>query len=91
MLPVTVGLGGSMTVALNALASVLTTGGGGCFYARGPSIRSTVSAIKPIVGFGVDDHRIRELMRFAEITSREYSKEVVEYHGGSPNSKGWFS
>ena len=42
-----------------------------------------VSAINPIVGFGVDDHRIRELMRFAEITSREYSKEVVEYHGGS--------
>jgi len=50
-----------------------------------------VSAIKPIVGFGVDDHRIRELMGFAEITSREYSKEVVEYDGGSPISKGWLS
>ena len=51
----------------------------------------TVSAIKPIVGFGVDDHRIRELMSFAEMTSREYNKEVVEYHGGSPISKGWLS
>ena len=50
-----------------------------------------VSAIKPIVGFGVDDHLIRELMSFAEMTSREYSKEVVEYHGGSPISKGWLS
>jgi hypothetical protein len=50
-----------------------------------------VSAIKPIVGFGVDDHRIRELMSFAEMTSREYNKEVVEYHGGSPISKGWLS
>jgi len=50
-----------------------------------------VSAIKPIVGFGVDDHRIRELMRFAEMTSREYSKEVVEDHGGSSNSIGRFS
>jgi hypothetical protein len=50
-----------------------------------------VSAIKPIVGFGVDDHLIRELMSFAEMTSREYNKEVVEYHGGSPISKGWLS
>jgi hypothetical protein len=29
-----------------------------------------VSAIKPIVGFGVDDPRIRELMRFIKMTSR---------------------
>jgi len=37
--PVTVGLGGSMEDALNALASVLATGGGRRFCARDPSIR----------------------------------------------------
>jgi len=37
-----------------------------------------VSAIKPIVGFGVDDHRIRELIIFYEMTSRELGKEDVE-------------
>jgi hypothetical protein len=30
-----------------------------------------VSAIKPYVGFGVDDHQIRGLMRFIEMISRE--------------------
>jgi hypothetical protein len=31
----------------------------------------SVSAIKPYVGFGVDDHRIRDLMRFIEMIGRE--------------------
>ena len=29
----------------------------------------------PIVGFGIDDHQIRELMRFIEMTSRESKNE----------------
>ena len=40
-LPVTVGLGGSMAVALNALTSIPATGGGGRLCARGPSARSS--------------------------------------------------
>ena len=36
-----------------------------------------VSAIKLYVGFGVDDHLIRELMRFSEMTSREIEKRVM--------------
>jgi hypothetical protein len=39
------------------------------------------------VGFGVDDHRIRGLMRFIEITSRELQKEDVVQVGGAPNYK----
>ena len=39
-LPVTIGLGASMAVALNALAPIPTTGGGERFYARGLLIRS---------------------------------------------------
>jgi hypothetical protein len=31
----------------------------------------TISAIKPYVGFGVDDHRIRGLIRFGESISRK--------------------
>jgi len=46
-----------------------------------------VSAIKPIVGFGVDDHRIRELMIFSEMTSRELRKEDVKQVGGFPIQK----
>jgi hypothetical protein len=34
-----------------------------------------VSVIKLFVGFGVDDHLIRELMRFIEMTCREFKKE----------------
>ena len=29
----------------------------------------------PIVSFGIDDHQIRELMRFIEMTSRESKYE----------------
>jgi len=50
-LPVSVGLGGSMAVALNALASVPATGGGGCFCARGPSIRSTLFPYSTVAGY----------------------------------------
>jgi hypothetical protein len=32
---------------------------------------SVVSTIKPYMGFDVEDHRIRGLMRFIEMTSRE--------------------
>jgi len=42
----TIGLGGSMAVALNALASVPTTGDGGRFCARGPSARSSYFCIR---------------------------------------------
>ena len=46
MLPVTVGLGGSMAIALNALTSIPTTGGGGRFFARGPSTRASYFRIR---------------------------------------------
>jgi hypothetical protein len=36
------------------------------------------------VDFGVDDHRIRGLMIFNEMTSRELRKEDVEHVGGCP-------
>jgi len=48
---VTVGLGGSMVVALNALASIPMTGSGGRFCARGPSIRSTLFLYSTIAGY----------------------------------------
>ena len=34
-----------------------------------------VSVIKPYCGFGIDDHQIRGLMRFIEMTSRELGNE----------------
>jgi len=43
-----------------------------------------VSAIKPIVGFGVDDHRIRELMIFSGMMSRELRTEDVKQFIGFP-------
>jgi len=36
------------------------------------------------VVFGVDDHRIRELMIFSEMTSRKLRKEDVKQFDGSP-------
>jgi hypothetical protein len=39
------------------------------------------------MGFGVDDHRIRGLMRFIEMTSRELQKEDVVLVRGAPNYK----
>jgi hypothetical protein len=41
-----------------------------------------VSAIKLFVGFGIDDHLIRELMRFIEMTCREFKKEDDVQVGG---------
>jgi hypothetical protein len=37
------------------------------------------------VGFGVDDHIIRELMIFIKMTSREFIIEDVTWKGGAPN------
>ena len=45
-----------------------------------------VSAIKLYVSFGIDDHLIRELMRFIEMTCREFKKEDDVQVGGSPKS-----
>jgi hypothetical protein len=46
----------------------------------------SVSAIKLFVGFGVDDHLIRELMRFIEMTCREFKKKRMMYRlEDSPN------
>jgi len=50
-LPVTVGLGGSMAVTLNALASVPSTGGGERFCARGLLIGSTLFPYSTVVGY----------------------------------------
>jgi hypothetical protein len=44
----------------------------------------SVSAIKLFVGFGVDDHLIGELMRFIEMTCREFKKEDDVQVGGFP-------
>ena len=40
-----------------------------------------------IVGFGDNDHTIKELMRFIEMTSREFIFEDVTQNGGAPNYK----
>jgi hypothetical protein len=36
------------------------------------------------VGFGDNDHTIRELMRFIEMTSKRFIKEDVIHNGGAP-------
>ena len=41
----------------------------------------------PNVSFGVDDHLIRELMRFIKMTSMEFIIEDVTWKGGAPNYK----
>jgi hypothetical protein len=41
----------------------------------------------PIVGFGVDDHLIRGLMRFVKMTSRKFITKDVISKGGAPNYK----
>jgi hypothetical protein len=39
------------------------------------------------VGFGDNDHAIRELMRFIEMTSRRIIREDVIHNGGTPDYK----
>ena len=39
------------------------------------------------MGFGVDDHRIRGLMSFGEMTSRKLLKKDVEQVGGSQSER----
>ena len=39
------------------------------------------------MGFGDNDHVIRELMRFIEMTSRRIIREDVIQNGGAPNYK----
>ena len=41
----------------------------------------------PNVGFGVDDHLIRELMRFIKMTGREFIIEDVTWKGGASHYK----
>jgi hypothetical protein len=41
------------------------------------------------VGFGVDDHLLRGLMRFIEMTSREYTLEDVILNRGGPKLQMW--
>jgi hypothetical protein len=41
------------------------------------------------VGFGVDDHLIRELMSFVEMTGREFIIEDVTWKGGAPKLLLW--
>jgi hypothetical protein len=43
----------------------------------------------PIVGFGVNDHRIRGLMRFIKMTSRETKIKDDIQVAGTPNYKSW--
>jgi hypothetical protein len=45
---------------------------------------------RAIVGFSVDDHQIRGLMRFIEMTSRESKNEDDVHVTGAPITKdGW--
>jgi hypothetical protein len=44
---------------------------------------------RPIVGFGVDDHQIRGLMRFVEMTGRESKNEDNIQVAVAPNYKRW--
>jgi hypothetical protein len=44
---------------------------------------------RPIVGFGVDDHQIRGLMRFIKMTSRESKIKDDVQVAGAPNYKRW--
>jgi hypothetical protein len=44
---------------------------------------------RPIVGFTVDDHQIRILMRFIEMISRESKNENGVQVAGAPNYKRW--
>jgi hypothetical protein len=44
---------------------------------------------RPIVGFGVDDHQIRGLMRFIEMISRESKNKDDVQVTGVPNYKRW--
>jgi hypothetical protein len=41
------------------------------------------------MGFGVDDHQIRELMRFIEMTSSELKNKNDVQVAGAPNYKRW--
>jgi hypothetical protein len=43
------------------------------------------------VGFGVDDHLLRGLMRFIEMTSREYTLEDGIPNRGGPKLQMWMS
>ena len=43
----------------------------------------------PIVGFGIDDHQIRGLIRFIEMTSRESKNEDDIKGCRCPNYKRW--
>ena len=44
----------------------------------------------PIVGFGIDDHQIRGLIRFIEMTSRESkSEDDVQVAGVLITKGGW--
>jgi hypothetical protein len=66
-------------------------------YAPGTSLQSgstlaapysqgyTVSAIKLFVGFGVDDHLIRELMRFIEMICGKFKKRMMYRLEDPPN------
>jgi hypothetical protein len=42
----------------------------------------------PIVGFGIDDHQIRGLIRFIEMTSRESNNEDNVHVAGVLITKG---
>jgi hypothetical protein len=43
------------------------------------------------MGFGVDDHQIRGLMRFIDMTSRESKNEDDVQVIGAPNYKRWLN
>jgi hypothetical protein len=46
---------------------------------------------RPIVGFGVDDHQIRELMRFIEMINRKSKNKDDVQVADAPNYKRWLN
>ena len=45
----------------------------------------SASHVDLILGFGDNDHAIRELMKFIEMTSRKFIFEDATRNGGAPN------
>jgi hypothetical protein len=66
-LPITVRLGGSMAVALNALVSVPATGGGERFCARGLPVRSTLFPSSTVSGYQALGHSLDLISVFEDM------------------------
>jgi len=65
-------------VCIDGTCSCFLNGSKKTVYMRHRLLRSTVvSTIKLYVGFGVDDHLIRDLLRFIEMTCRKLERMMM--------------